>query len=256
MKALFQIWDQPTIHDHGTQKIGQRLKFENLVRRRKHHRRAVEIEGDLRTVRQSGMIVQLGIYGEDGQAQIDCVAIENTGKTRRNHSCNTKVLQYFGGLLARRADPHVRRTKHYVASARIFCKFGPEFAENARAGDVMLGAPNMGVGSSREQAAEVLKHLGIAAVIAPSFAGIFYRNAINLGLPVFTIDAKLHDHPGLTDGAEITFDFDSASVMLPASDKILELEPLPDFLRAMIMDGGLIPYLEKRFHTTAAAEGA
>ena len=132
----------------------------------------------------------------------------------------------------------------------------PEFAENARAGDVMLGAPNMGVGSSREQAAEVLKHLGIAAVIAPSFAGIFYRNAINLGLPVFTINAKLHDHPGLTDGAEITFDFDSASVMLPASDTILELEPLPDFLRAMIMDGGLIPHLEKRFHTTAAAEGA
>ena len=132
----------------------------------------------------------------------------------------------------------------------------PEFAENARAGDVMLGAPNMGVGSSREQAAEVLKHLGIAAVIAPSFAGIFYRNAINLGLPVFTIDAKLHDHPGLTDGAEITFDFDSASVMLPASDTILELEPLPDFVRVMIMDGGLIPHLEKRFHTTAAAEGA
>ena len=132
----------------------------------------------------------------------------------------------------------------------------PEFAENVRGGDVMLGAPNMGVGSSREQAAEVLKHLGIAAVIAPSFAGIFYRNAINLGLPVFTLNAKLHDHPGLTDGAEITFDFDSASVMRPASDTILELEPLPDFLRAMIMDGGLIPHLEKRFHTTAAAEGA
>ena len=53
----------------------------------------------------------------------------------------------------------------------------PEFASGVRQGDVMLGAPNMGVGSSREQAAEVLKHLGIAAVIAPSFAGIFYRNA-------------------------------------------------------------------------------
>ena len=72
----------------------------------------------------------------------------------------------------------------------------PEFASNVRPGDVMLGAPNMGVGSSREQAAEVLKHLGISAVIAPSFAGIFYRNAINLGLPVFTIDAGLHSHSG------------------------------------------------------------
>ena len=131
-----------------------------------------------------------------------------------------------------------------------------EFAGNVRPGDVMLGAPNMGVGSSREQAAEVLKHLGISAVIAPSFAGIFYRNAINLGLPVFNIDAGLHAHPGLMDGAEVTFDFDSASVKLPASGEVLSLEPLPDFLRDMILDGGLIPHLEKRFQTTAAAEGA
>ena len=132
----------------------------------------------------------------------------------------------------------------------------PEFAGSVRAGDVVLGAPNMGVGSSREQAAEVLKHLGIAAVIAPSFAGIFYRNAINLGLPVFAIDAGLHSHPGLADGADITFDFDSASVTLPASGEVLALEPLPGFLRDMILDGGLIPHLEKRFQAIASAEGA
>jgi len=132
----------------------------------------------------------------------------------------------------------------------------PEFAGNVRSGDVMLGAPNMGVGSSREQAAEVLKHLGIAAVIAPSFAGIFYRNAINLGLPVFTIDSEAQAHSGLTDGAEISFDFDGASITLPASGEVLSLEPLPDFLRDMILDGGLIPHLEKRFQKTAMAEGA
>ena len=131
-----------------------------------------------------------------------------------------------------------------------------EFAGNVRSGDVMLGAPNMGVGSSREQAAEVLKHLGIAGVIAPSFAGIFYRNAINLGLPVFTIDSEAHAHPGLTDGAEISFDFDGASVILPAFGEVLSLEPLPAFLRDMILDGGLIPHLEKRFQKTAAMEGA
>lgn len=132
----------------------------------------------------------------------------------------------------------------------------PEFAAGARAGDVMLGAPNMGVGSSREQAAEVLKHLGIAAVIAPSFAGIFYRNAINLGLPVFTISAGLADHSGLVDGAEVKFDFDSSSVVLVASGEVLQLEPLPGFLRDMILDGGLIPHLEKRFRTGAEMEGA
>ena len=129
----------------------------------------------------------------------------------------------------------------------------PEFAGGVKTGDVMLGAPNMGVGSSREQAAEVLKHLGISAVIAPSFAGIFYRNAINLGLPVFTLSDKLHAHAGLVDGAEVAFDFDEASLTLASSGELLELEPLPDFLRDMILDGGLIPHLEKRFQADAEA---
>ncbi|MGC6453075.1 MAG: 3-isopropylmalate dehydratase [Candidatus Puniceispirillaceae bacterium] len=130
----------------------------------------------------------------------------------------------------------------------------PEFAAGVRDGDVMLGAPNMGVGSSREQAAEVLKHLGISAVIAPSFAGIFYRNAINLGLPVFSISQDLHAHPGLTDGAEVAFDFDRATLTIAGSGETLALEPLPGFLREMILDGGLIPHLEKRFQATM--EGA
>lgn len=129
----------------------------------------------------------------------------------------------------------------------------PEFAAGVRKGDVMLGAPDMGVGSSREQAAEVLKHLGISAVIAPSFAGIFYRNAINLGLPVFTISDELRTHPGLKDGAEVSFDFDAASLTLVETGERLELDALPDFLRDMILDGGLIPHLEKRFQS--AAEG-
>ena len=58
----------------------------------------------------------------------------------------------------------------------------PAFAANVRAGDVLVGGRNFGAGSSREQAAEALRHLGVAAVVAPSFAGIFYRNALNLGL--------------------------------------------------------------------------
>ena len=63
----------------------------------------------------------------------------------------------------------------------------PEFASSVRVGDVLLASDNMSAGSSREQAAEVLKHLGIESVVATSFAGIFYRNAINLGLPVFVL---------------------------------------------------------------------
>ena len=123
----------------------------------------------------------------------------------------------------------------------------PDFVASVGSGDVILGAPNFGVGSSREQAAEVLKHLGISAVIAPSFAGIFYRNAINLGLPVFTLSDDFYHHPGLFDGAGLTFDFDTATLILTASGEALPLEPLPVFLRDMILDGGLIPHLEKRF---------
>ena len=136
-------------------------------------------------------------------------------------------------------------SKHCLEAVR------PEFASTVRPGDVMLCAPNMGVGSSREQAAEVLKYLGISAVIAPSFAGIFYRNAINLGLPVFTMSDEPYAHPGLVEGAEVSFDFEATTLSLVGADEVLRLEPLPDFLRDMIVDGGLIPHLEKRFQSTA-----
>ncbi|MDA0800329.1 MAG: 3-isopropylmalate dehydratase [Proteobacteria bacterium] len=123
----------------------------------------------------------------------------------------------------------------------------PEFADAVRPGDVMLSGPNMGVGSSREQAAEVLKFLGIKAVVAPSFAGIFYRNAINLGLPAFTISPAAFAHPKLEDGASVRFTFDTAELVLADHGVTIELEPLPQFLREMILDGGLVPHLEKRF---------
>jgi 3-isopropylmalate/(R)-2-methylmalate dehydratase small subunit len=123
----------------------------------------------------------------------------------------------------------------------------PEFAASVKAGDILLAGENMGAGSSREQAAEVLKYLGIEAVIAKSFAGIFYRNAINLGLPVFVLRTNLADLPQLTDGAKVSFDFDRARLTLIDFDKEIDLEPLPDFLRDLISDGGLVPHLVKRF---------
>ncbi|MEK9861138.1 MAG: 3-isopropylmalate dehydratase [Alphaproteobacteria bacterium] len=123
----------------------------------------------------------------------------------------------------------------------------PEFAASVQPGDVLMAGANMGVGSSREQAAEVLKHLGIAAVIAPSFAGIFYRNAINLGLPVLVIPEAELNRPEWVDGASVSFDFDQASLTFDEDHTVVALEPLPDFLRALILDGGLVGHLEKRF---------
>ena len=147
-------------------------------------------------------------------------------------------------------SPLAEMATHCLESVR------PDFAASVRPGDVLLGAENFGVGSSREQAAEVLKHLGVAAVIAPSFAGIFYRNAINLGLPVFTVADDLYQHPGLGDGADLSFDFNAATMTLATSGEVLPLQPLPEFLRDMILDGGLIPHLEKRFHKEIGKERA
>lgn len=128
----------------------------------------------------------------------------------------------------------------------------PEFAATVQSGDVVMAGANMGVGSSREQAAEVLKYLGISAVIARSFAGIFYRNAINLGLPALTLPSSLDLPKECIDGAKISFDLSQSRLTLTEFDIDINCEPIPSFLKAMIDDGGLVPHLEKRFTSEMA----
>ena len=132
-------------------------------------------------------------------------------------------------------------SKHCLEAIR------PEFASNVRKGDVILAGENMGVGSSREQAAEVLKFLGVSCIIAKSFAGIFYRNAINLGLPVFTLPSEPSLPKQFVDGSFVNFDFDSTTLNLEQPSLQVKLDPLPEFLRELITDGGLVSHLEKRF---------
>ena len=132
-------------------------------------------------------------------------------------------------------------SKHCLEAIR------PEFASNVKNGDVIIAGENMGVGSSREQAAEVLKFLGISCIIAKSFAGIFYRNAINLGLPVFTLPSEPSLPKQFVDGSFVNFDFDSTTLNLEQSSLQVKLDPLPKFLQELITDGGLVSHLEKRF---------
>ena len=110
-------------------------------------------------------------------------------------------------------------------------------------GDVVVAGRNFGMGSSREQAAEALKLLGVAGVVARSFAGIFYRNAINLGLPVM-IAADLS---AVKDGDAVSLDMTDARLRLTEKGADIALEPLPDNLKEMLADGGLVPHLKKRF---------
>ena len=118
----------------------------------------------------------------------------------------------------------------------------PTFAKAVRRGDIVVGGRNFGAGSSREQAPEALKHLGVAVLIAESFAGLFYRNAINLGLPaVVCAGAKR-----IRDGDELEVELERGKVKNRTSGETLDCEPIPAFLMALIRDGGLLPHLEKK----------
>lgn len=118
----------------------------------------------------------------------------------------------------------------------------PTFAGSVRPGDVLVAGKNLGAGSSREQAPEALKHLGVAALIAESFAGLFYRNAVNLGLPaVVCAQAKR-----IRTGDELSLDFEAGTIRNLSTGEKLACEPIPEFLLRIIRDGGLLPHLEKR----------
>ncbi len=112
-----------------------------------------------------------------------------------------------------------------------------------RPGDLVVAGNSFGIGSSREQAAEALKVLGVAAVLARSFGGIFYRNALNLGLPVIVCDAAATTQPG----DHVHVDPATGRIENRTRGIVTNASPLPPFLLAMIADGGLVPHLEKRF---------
>jgi 3-isopropylmalate/(R)-2-methylmalate dehydratase small subunit len=117
----------------------------------------------------------------------------------------------------------------------------PEFAAQVKPGDVIVAGANFGIGSSREQAASVLVHLGVAAVIAPSFSGLYFRNAFNVGLLLLTCPHALR----VADGEAISFDAREGCIAR-ASGEILVTDPIPGFLLDMVEAGGLLPQLKRR----------
>lgn len=118
------------------------------------------------------------------------------------------------------------------------------FAGEIKPGDYVVAGKNFGMGSSREQAAQVLKALGVAAVIANSFGGIFYRNAFNLGLPAVVSQAT--DAISADDQLEV--DLRGGIITNLSNGDQLSGEAIPDHLMAYIEAGGLVPYLEKKFN--------
>lgn len=117
----------------------------------------------------------------------------------------------------------------------------PDFAAGVQRGDVIVAGPRFGIGSSREQAASVLVHRGVAAVIAPGFNGLYFRNAFNVGLLLVTCPRAQE----LDDGEALLVDA-RAGVVVRADGRTLPCAPIPAFLLDMVEAGGLLPQLKKR----------
>ena len=116
----------------------------------------------------------------------------------------------------------------------------PTFVERVQPGDIIVAKKNFGCGSSREQAPSVLKALGIKAVIAKSFARIFYRNSINIGLPVI-VCKELYDH--VEDGGEADLDLSAGTVTV--NGQVFSCTKLPEYMQNILNAGGLIASLNK-----------
>lgn len=126
----------------------------------------------------------------------------------------------------------------------------PRFAQEVKPGDVVVGGRNFGMGSSREQAVMALRELGVGAVVAPSFAGIFYRNALNLGLLALVCP----EAGKIRREAVLAVDAAAATLRDIETGVIYACEPLPAHLLQMIADGGLLPHLEKKLKVQQSKE--
>ncbi len=124
--------------------------------------------------------------------------------------------------------------KHVLEDAR------EDFAANMKQGDFVVGGNNFGLGSSREHAPTIIKLAGVSAVLAKSFARIFFRNAINVGLPVIICDTDKID-----EGDRLTVNLEEGTVYNETKDLTLTFPPLPGVMRKILETGGLVNYIKR-----------
>jgi 3-isopropylmalate/(R)-2-methylmalate dehydratase small subunit len=116
----------------------------------------------------------------------------------------------------------------------------PEFPSSAKPGDLIVAGKNFGAGSSREHAPIVIKLLGISAIVAKSFARIFYRNAINIGLPLVTCDTS-----AINDGDLLEVDLEGGIVRDLTNGAEIKFKPLPKEMMMILSEGGIVNYVKK-----------
>jgi 3-isopropylmalate/(R)-2-methylmalate dehydratase small subunit len=116
----------------------------------------------------------------------------------------------------------------------------PEFVKKVNPGDFVVGGKNFGLGSSREHAPIVIKMAGVSAILAKSFARIFFRNAINIGLPVLVCDTDK-----INGGDALEIDLSRGTVYDITNGTRLTFAPMPDIMIRILNEGGLVPYIQK-----------
>ncbi|MBR1875483.1 MAG: 3-isopropylmalate dehydratase small subunit [Lachnospiraceae bacterium] len=117
-----------------------------------------------------------------------------------------------------------------------------EFVRKVSKGDIMVGGKNFGCGSSREHAPMVIKESGISCVIAETFARIFYRNAINIGLPIIECREASEE---IMPGDEVEIDFDTGIITDNTTQKTYKGQPFPEFMQKIIKAQGLVNYINE-----------
>ncbi len=120
-----------------------------------------------------------------------------------------------------------------------FIEYRPEFAKEVKEGDIIVAGNNFGCGSSREHSPVAIKAAGISAVIAKSFARIFFRNAINIGLPLFVCE----EADKIDDGDTVEIDFKTGEIHDKSKGITLKAKPLPEFIQKIVEKGGLVNFL-------------
>ncbi len=132
------------------------------------------------------------------------------------------------------SDPH-HLAKYVMEDA------DPDFASKVQPGDIIVAGENFGCGSSREHAPIALKAAGVAAIIAPTFARIFYRNAFNMGLPIF----ELENAQDIKEGELVSIDLEAGSINNIDKKTTYKFTPIPPFMQELLADGGLMNFAKK-----------
>lgn len=137
---------------------------------------------------------------------------------------------------------YLNTSDHKELASHCMEDIDKDFVKKVKEGDIIVANMNFGCGSSREHAPIAIKASGIGCVIASTFARIFYRNSINIGLPILECDEAAKD---IDDGNEVEIDFDSGIITNITKNKTYKAQPFPDFIKDIINKGGLLNSLKK-----------